>query len=330
MKNNLFISLLASSMFVLAACDKDDDGGGGNVTGVSGGSPGDGDDDGDGGGDEGDDSATGAGEDGGAGDDDSGASADDGASEGDSADDGAESGTEGGETGSTFISEPDGGAVNECDIWSQDCPESEKCMPWANDGGNSWNATKCSPVAASPKQEGDSCTPEGGGVSGVDDCDVASMCWDVDPESGMGTCVAFCTGSEAAPMCADPNQSCTIANDGVLILCLPGCDPLIQDCAEGNGCYPINDGFTCAPDASGPDAGVYQDPCEFINVCDPGLACINAESVPNCQGASGCCSPFCTLGDTDCPTDTLCEPWYEEGMAPPGFETVGICIIPGE
>ena len=44
-------------------------------------------------------------------------------------------------------------------------------------------------------------------------------------------------------------------------------------------CYPrgINEVFTCVPDASG-EMGVYGDPCEYINVCDPGLFCASAES----------------------------------------------------
>jgi hypothetical protein len=234
-----------------------------------------------------------------------------------------------------FIQDPDGGGVSiECDIWAQDCPEGEKCMPWANDGGSSWNAMRCSPLDPAPAQPGDECTVEGSGVSGIDNCEVSSMCWDVDPETNMGTCAAFCMGSEANPVCEDPNTSCVIANEGVLILCLPNCDPLLQDCAEGQACYPIDDGFACAPDASG-EMGLFGEPCEFINVCDPGLFCANADAVPDCAGSSGCCSSFCDLTDPmagmNCPGAAGgqdCVAWYEEGQAPPGFEDVGACAIP--
>ena len=83
------------------------------------------------------------------------------------------SGTDGGSTSISFIQDPDGGGVNiECDIWAQDCPDGEKCMPWANDGGNSWNATRCSPLDPNPGQPGDACTVEGCGVSGIDNCDI--------------------------------------------------------------------------------------------------------------------------------------------------------------
>ncbi|RMG95553.1 MAG: ribulose phosphate epimerase [Deltaproteobacteria bacterium] len=235
--------------------------------------------------------------------------------------------------------DPDGGmGTMECDVWTQDCPDGEKCMPWANDGGNSWNATKCSPIDPNPKQPGDTCTVEGNGVSGVDDCAKASMCWDVDPETNMGTCVPFCTGSPDMPMCENPNDSCLIANDGVLILCLPGCDPLLQDCPDGNVCIPntSGDGFACVLDASG-GMGTAGTPCEFANVCNPGLLCLNAEFVPGCMGSQGCCGPFCDLTDPNASSMCAnayttpgadCVPFFEMGMEPPGQEDVGICIIP--
>ncbi len=238
-------------------------------------------------------------------------------------------------SGVGFIEDPDGGGVSfECDIFAQDCPEGEKCMPWAADGGGAWNATRCSPIAENPGQAGDECTVEGSGTSGVDDCDIGTMCWDVDPETNSGTCVDMCTGDESNPVCEDPDTFCTIANDGAIVLCLPACDPILQDCPDGQACYPINDGFACAPDASG-EMGVYGDPCEFINVCDPGLFCVNPEVVPGCAGAIGCCSEACDLSDpggsAQCSGEAggqECVAWYEEGNEPPGYEDVGVCAIP--
>ncbi len=214
----------------------------------------------------------------------------------------------------------------ECDVWTQDCPEGQKCMPWANDGTTSWNATKCSPVDPNPGQPGDSCIAEDFGYSGVDDCDESSMCWGYFPWEGE--CVAFCEGSEESPSC-DPGFYCANPGDSPLILCLPlpNCDPLLQDCPGDDLCVSGDDAFTCVLDASG-ETGAYGDPCEFANVCDPGLACLFADNVPGCQAAD-CCSPFC---DTDepiaCPDEEqVCIPWYEEGLAPPGQTNVGICGI---
>ncbi|MCA9649903.1 MAG: ribulose phosphate epimerase [Myxococcales bacterium] len=233
----------------------------------------------------------------------------------------------------SFIQDPDGGGPNnQCDIWAQDCPEGEKCMPWDASGGNSWNATRCSPIDANPGQPGDTCTVEGSGVSGIDSCDIASMCWDVDPKTNEGTCVAFCEGSADAPLCSDPDEACSITNDGVLILCLPTCDPLLQDCPEGQACYPETNGFICSPDASGPDMGAIGDPCEYLNVCDPGGWCASADVVPDCAGSIGCCAAYCDVSDPNasdtCPAGTECVMWHEEGMAPPGEEDIGVCILP--
>jgi hypothetical protein len=244
----------------------------------------------------------------------------------------ADPSTSGATTGSVFIEDPDGGSATECDLWAQDCPPGDKCMPWANDGGSSWNAAKCSPVDANPQQPGDECTVEGSGVSGVDSCDVSSMCWDVDGETGLGTCVGFCKGSAASPTCEDPKTECSISNDGVLILCLPLCNPLLQDCPDGSACYPEEAGYICSPDASG-DQGAAGDPCEYINVCDPGLWCADATAVAGCVGGTGCCTPFCDLdaATNDCPGAAMgeeCTGFYEEGEAPPGLENVGGCVIP--
>jgi len=249
---------------------------------------------------------------------------------------GADSGSSG--PGVVFLLEPDGGGVSfECDIFAQDCPEGEKCMPWANDGGGAWNATRCSPISDNPGQPGDECTVEGSGTSGIDTCDLGSMCWDVDPKTNVGTCVAMCTGDESNPICEDPDTSCAIANDGAIVLCLPACDPILQDCPEGQACYPIQDAWSCAPDASG-ETGVYGDACEFINVCDPGYICLDASTVPAgeaCEGAGGCCTAVCDLmdpqGDAQCEGAAggqTCQPWYEEGNAPPGYEDVGACALP--
>jgi hypothetical protein len=242
-------------------------------------------------------------------------------------------GSSGGDDGSGFITEPDGGSVtNECDIWAQDCPDGEKCNAWANDGGNSWNATKCVPVARNPGQPGDECTVEGNGVSGLDSCDVGVMCWNVDPRTNQGTCIALCTGSPDNPECP-PGASCSITNDGSLILCLPNCDPLLQDCPEGEACYWVGETtFQCAPDASG-ETGVHGDPCEYINACDAGNQCIQAAYVENCpEGSLGCCSVHCDTSDPNvvCPgPNEECVPLFDPETAPPGLENVGLCALPG-
>jgi hypothetical protein len=232
-----------------------------------------------------------------------------------------------------FICLPDG-TIGDCNVWEQDCAVGQKCMPYANDGGNSWNSLTCVPIDADPGSPGDACTVEGSGVSGFDTCGTASMCWNVDPETGEGVCTAFCQGTEDNPVCDDPNTSCVIANDGVLILCLPDCDPLLQNCPDAEACYVGDNAFVCVPDASGPDMGAFGDPCEFTNACDPGLLCVGAAAVPGCVSAQ-CCSEFCDLAEAD--PDASCQGQgdgqqcvglFDDGEAPPGTEDFGFCAIP--
>lgn len=232
---------------------------------------------------------------------------------------------EAGDGGGPFVDTPDGGGIAyECDLWAQDCPVGEKCMPWAQDGGDSWNATHCTTVADEPGEPGDPCTAVGGPVSGEDDCARGSMCWDVD-DAGAGTCVALCEGSADAPLCAAPDHGCSISNGGVLILCVPYCDPLAQDCPAGAACYPEDRGFFCSPDAS-EGSGTFGDPCAYVNVCDPGFWCAAWSDVPGCENEDGCCSAICDPADPACPgAGQICEAYPPAGSAPPGH---GLCVIP--
>jgi hypothetical protein len=215
-----------------------------------------------------------------------------------------------------------------CDVFLQDCPDGEKCAAVITDGGGAWDGTRCVPVSGTDVA-GDACTSESA-ADGLDSCVEGAMCWAVDMD-GNGTCVALCMGSFDAPTC--PNSGmCTISNEGSLNLCLPNCDPLLQDCAEGAACYPINDGFICAPDASG-DSGKANDPCEFINVCEAGLLCAGPEFVgAGCPaGSMGCCTPFCEFPDGVCPNpDQQCVQWFDPAMLPEGDPqlAIGFCGVP--
>lgn len=214
-----------------------------------------------------------------------------------------------------------------CDLLVPDCPEGTKCMPWAEGGGSSWNALKCAPLDPEPVGPGEGCKVEGGGVSGVDNCDAHSMCLDVDAETQEGSCIAFCSGtSEEDAECA-LGYHC-VGTSEVLLLCLPGCYPLLQDCPDGDLCVPNGEWFHCVLDGSGA-GGLYGDPCEFNNACDPGLYCLPPEYIDACQ-AEGCCTPWCDTSEPpSCPGDTQeCISWYEEGTEPPGYENVGICGVP--
>jgi hypothetical protein len=229
-----------------------------------------------------------------------------------------------------FIIKPDGGTTGtiDCDVFKQDCDPGQKCTAWAEGGGGAWNATKCVDITGDGAP-GEPCTTIGGGVSGMDDCRLGAMCWDVNIEN-QGVCIALCTGTPDAPVCP-PKSRCAIGQEGILNLCIPTCDPLLQDCPGDDLCIPNGDSFLCVLDASG-EMGAINDPCEFANACDQGLVCLNTAiaSAACQQGLQGCCQPFCKFPDSPCPNpDQECLQWFDPMMEfPPEYENVGICAIP--
>ena len=219
--------------------------------------------------------------------------------------------------------------AHQCDPWlmpEQDCPAGQKCT---FDG--QFGHTHCVDIVPDPHGLYEPCMTLPGGQLGDDDCAAGLVCWNVDPETGVGFCIGFCLGPADAPTCADPGASCVVCQECNPAVCLPGCDPLAQDCVGQDLCIPdgFGDKFVCVLDASG-DAGQAFDPCEFANTCDPGLTCADPAFAKECDPmASGCCLPFCDLTMPTCPGDGLtCAAWFEPGKAPPGLENVGLCRLP--
>jgi len=232
------------------------------------------------------------------------------------------------DTGAPWLDLPE-----DCSSIEQDCPPGYKCMPYANDGSNTWNDRTCMPVVDDPQGVGEPCTVQGSAVSGLDDCDATSMCWNVLPETNEGVCAAFCVAPEEDPGCAEPCQTCIISVEGLLPLCFLSCDPVAQDCSDGQACYPWLDAFGCIPDASGRQGGIGE-PCEFTNGCSVGTICVDQAQVPDC-GGFGCCVPTCSVGGEDpCPSllpGTECVPWFEDEPPIPlsCFMTEpGACLAP--
>ena len=116
---------------------------------------------------------------------------------------------------------------------------------------------------------------------------------------------------------------------------LPESDPLSQNCDPSDVCIgnPSGEGFLCVLDASG-EEGQLHDPCDFSNTCDPGLLCNDPTAAVECDpDALGCCEPFCDLGDPEADAKCggvgqVCNPYFEEGTAPPDYVNVGYCAIP--
>jgi hypothetical protein len=222
-----------------------------------------------------------------------------------------------------------------CDPWmANNCPAGEKCTAVACEvGSTAWDSNVCVPVMGD-KALGDECQYLGGGIDGLDDCAEGLMCWDQNPDTGLGVCIEFCSGSPTAPSCPGGQGFCTIANNGTLPICLPECDPLSPACPNpDNLCLPSPDdlGFICVLNAS-QDMAPYGTPCQYANSCNHNLLCISSDAVPeaSCAGATSCCSPICdTTQPNTCPgTGQECIAWWEAGTAPPNYETIGVCAVP--
>ena len=208
----------------------------------------------------------------------------------------------------------------ECDVWTQDCPDGEKCT-W--EIVDTLAKPACVPVVDGAKAPGDPCTMFGDPGSGHDDCELGAICsWLGDDNQGV--CLALCSGSANEPSCESAGtpaicQPCIDCPS----LCVPTCDPLLQDCDRGYACIPNAGEFTCTPAANVGDGG-FGAACEYSLQCQAGFACIEGQLIPGCDGV-GCCSPFCDLEMPVCPQDLTCQPWFEGGLEPPALPFLGVC-----
>lgn len=227
-----------------------------------------------------------------------------------------------------FITPPDGGFPDiDCDVWDNFCARGDECKPWANDGGRTWNATRCVQLPEEPDLIGESCVTEGSVVSGLDTCEARSMCFGVDAETLEGTCVAYCTGDPGEPSCADPDTTCAVGNDGVIAACLPSCDPLAQNCANAEMCvgnFGEETGFFCIP-ATTPYINLVNAP---PGACDIGFVAVLPELIGSCFDGEPCCTAFCDITELDsCAKGLECVPWFSEGSCP-GACDEGVCLSP--
>jgi hypothetical protein len=220
-----------------------------------------------------------------------------------------------------FVDTGDSGSGPNCDPWTQDCPEGEKCVPYASNGGT-WDSLECVPILGD-EAAGEPCIYDGP-LESTDDCDGTGWCFDVD-ENGEGTCHPFCKGTADMPQCP-PMSVCAINGSGGLNICIPTCDPLAQNCLSDEGCYWTGARFECIHAAGSiiPTGEV----CGPLIDCLPGNTCIDGSVLPACEGQS-CCTNFCDLGLGDAQCDdlpgTMCVAFFEQGTAPLGYEQLGLC-----
>lgn len=235
----------------------------------------------------------------------------------------------GNDTGSVFLQEPDGGVAGQCDPTVQDCPVDQKCTAVSDAPGDPWGINVCVPKMGDA-QVGDPCDIENGKYTGLDNCDVGLICLLTDDEGKGGACVEFC---DANATCPKTGAKCVSYNDGSLPICLSSCDPLVQDCPEGQACYnSAGDNFVCFKESTMNGGGGPGSECTYINQCQAGSFCAAAASVADCAGM-GCCTPYCPVSGGSAPCNEaggeMCVAFFAEGSAPPGLEDVGVCALPG-
>lgn len=218
-----------------------------------------------------------------------------------------------------------------CSPTLQDCGEGEKCVAYSTEGDSPpaapWDANKCVDETGQ-LEPGDSCDIVGGKYTGEDDCRAGAQCLLTDDDGLGGACVEFCDDQMG---CSSANAICSVYNNGSLPLCLDRCDPLVQDCPDGQGCFqgPAQD-FICFKVSADPGEGGPGQDCAFVNQCQAGNLCLAPDAVQGCDpGNSGCCSPICEIsgGGSECGNMESCTPVFDPPV-PPGYADVGVCSLP--
>ncbi len=226
----------------------------------------------------------------------------------------------------TTLPQPDvGDHRDECSFALQDCPEGQKCIAVAATPETTWSEFRCVPVVEDPDAPGEPCT---GMLFGADTCDRGSTCWHYNDDQ-VGHCLPNCWYDLP---CEDSGSYCRLLSDNEYapMLCFTTCDPLAQDCPNGEVCtydeYWGPPTHNCYPATGVVGGALFADCAPFAHgLCAAGLACLYGATPPECS-PSGCCLPYCDLDMPACPVGLQCLAFLPEGeQAPPGYEDVGVC-----
>lgn len=136
------------------------------------------------------------------------------------------------------------------------------------------------------------------------------------------------TGTTATSTDTDTGEAGT--EDGGLVCEGERCNPLENDCPEGELCIFFNTEFRCFP-STGDGSGVFLAPCDTATDCNEGLACIQSVFFDNCA-SEACCSPNCDLsGPNTCPqtgAGEFCMQWFQGRVdTDPCYVNAGVCGI---
>lgn len=204
--------------------------------------------------------------------------------------------------------------VPSCELYIDRCADGFKCTLVDDSGDGTFEKLGCSPLPDSPAGELDACSYD---VCWQDSCGAGLACAATGP--GEGICRAMC--QEAQDPCTGPEEVC-VEVLGQVGLCRPGCQILLQDCANGEGCFFEIDAAesSCALENRANEAGAE---CSSYDDCAVGNLCMPSAFVGGCPGgAASCCTQVCdaTAGNP-CSGGTVCI-----GLSVPGQEEAGVCV----
>ncbi|WAS95009.1 hypothetical protein [Nannocystis punicea] len=138
-----------------------------------------------------------------------------------------------------------------------------------------------------------------------------------------GGCIQF----EHGPTTDGPGQAGTTTGEDEEPPPVVDCDPLSQDCPDGQACSLVGGDFSCIEVFV--DGGLG-DPCQAAGECSPGLVCLPAGALGGCDGSS-CCSPLCDVSDTGAQCGSaseVCAPVLTGDDVPPMYADYGVCRLP--
>jgi hypothetical protein len=213
---------------------------------------------------------------------------------------GADAGTSGGPdasvlpkpdaaTSGTPDGAPVGGACNA--VTQTGCSAGLKCAWIVSDVATQAGMVGCSPNGTIPV--GGTCT-QPAVVGEADGCIAGSHCV-------FSTCHTICSLMPSVPC----SMGGCVGVEGLdFAICLPNCDPLLQDCPLGQGCYLTADGPVCATVVGAAGPGMA---CMYLNDCTAGSGCFDDGL------GGGICYKYCNFASypnlpdpTHCTTGQTC------------------------
>lgn len=223
---------------------------------------------------------------------------------------GAVGGGSGGGTGGAGGGATGGGSGTACSVASQNCPTGQSCM-FKGDQSSVCFAGACDVVTQNCATATDKCTYVQGASGPVRGCRPAGAvaegmaCTPAD-ECAKGllcvnaTCVKFCYQTSNCTGSGQCISGVTITGtEEVPTTCvtLAACDPLLQNCPTGQGCYLAGSGPACVSAGNTANGAA----CTSGNACVRGSICLGSPPTATCHG-------YCNLdgGTPNCATTGQC------------------------